>query len=1032
MRLGTADVVIRAKTDQYKKDLKSAENTTQQFGQRSLAAVRGVTTSFASLAGVAGIGGLATAMVSTGARFESEMATVRGVMRASEQEFQALAAAAKQAGETTEWSATQSAEALKYMGMAGWSAEQAVAALPGVLNLATAGGLDLGRASDIVTDSLTAMGMGVQDLSRFNDVLVGTITRSNTNIEMMGESMRYAAPIASQLGYDVEQLAALIGTLANAGIKASDSGTDLRQAMVRNKKAARELGTAETDLIGTLEAAKAAGWGVNEVTENYGMIASKSVLVLMNQLDGYHKLEGQLRNVRGETDALAKVKLDTVAGDFKTLKSAIEGVGIASFEAIEGDLRRNLQDLTDYVRQNRGELVDFARNATEIGRQLVVIAGAAGELSATVLEGWNALPAVVREAGFVGAILGGKKGAATLTGYLLLIGQAKQYFEDLAAGVSAVDLGTGAEEVKGQIADVEAALEKYRRGSRRYKNSVGGLVYAQQQQQNLQALKQHLAEIERQGQAAASAVRTVQTPPAPPIATPNTGADAAAKAYQSAYSSMERITQATYDAMQAKYRADRDAFIADTGDKVTAAAYYAEQMAELNRRMASGGDGETDRIGAQIAALELQATTYGMTQDAATLYALKQQGATDAQQAAAAAALEAVAAMRKQAEQTDAQKANEQAARDFIAALEDQVRTLSMTEEQLQRYRLEQMGATDAQRATAAALLAESERLAASNRMKEEGAALTASLRTEAEQLAAELTHLAELYETGAISAEAYGRAVEDAKARLAPEGEEDYWTKFRESAEQNLTSMDELVGGTIGNFKEQFGSFFASAILDSDNLGDAFGAMAQGMARSMVSAIGEMIAQWLIYQATKMLVDKTAATGAATAMTANATAASIQAGINAYASAAAIPVVGWTIAPAAMASALAVTMPMAASVAALASTAAVGMAHDGIDSVPKSGTWLLEKGERVTTAETSAKLDRVLSRIDQGQGTPGPAKPMNVSVYEAPGTTSTTRQRDDGGLDVIIEQVEREIVGRMDRGTGVAGYFDRRYGRRY
>ncbi|SDE20838.1 phage tail tape measure protein [Desulfuromonas thiophila] len=1022
MRLGTADVVIRAKTDQYKKDLKSAENTTQQFGQRSLAAVRGVTTSFASLAGVAGIGGLATAMVSTGARFESEMATVRGVMRASEQEFQALAAAAKQAGETTEWSATQSAEALKYMGMAGWSAEQAVAALPGVLNLATAGGLDLGRASDIVTDSLTAMGMGVQDLSRFNDVLVGTITRSNTNIEMMGESMRYAAPIASQLGYDVEQLAALIGTLANAGIKASDSGTDLRQAMVRNKKAARELGTAETDLIGTLKAAKAAGWGVNEVTENYGMIASKSVLVLMNQLDGYHKLEGQLRNVRGETDALAKVKLDTVAGDFKTLKSAIEGVGIASFEAIEGDLRRNLQDLTDYVRQNRGELVDFARNATEIGRQLVVIAGAAGELSATVLEGWNALPAVVREAGFVGAILGGKKGAATLTGYLLLIGQAKQYFEDLAAGVSAVDLGTGAEEVKGQIADVEAALEKYRRGSRRYKNSVGGLVYAQQQQQNLQALKQHLAEIERQGQAAASAVRTVQTPPTPTAETktPNTGGDAAAKAYQSAYSSMERITQATYDAMQAKYRADRDAFIADTGDKVTAAAYYAEQMAELNRRM--NPKAPVDPIEQQIAALKEQAETFGMSAKAAAIWRLEQEQAGTAQIEATRAVYEAI-----EAKERDSQIEQQ------IAALKEQAETFGMSAKAAAIWRLEQEQAGTAQIEATRAVYEAIEAKERDAKAEAEGIALKASLRTETERLADELKHLDELYRAEAISAETYGRAVMEQAGKGFTEapsltgfddyGEGDRLSQQSEALEQWYSEQLDL----LEQYRQQKADL--NAVWDEREaevkrqheagLARIEGTryqMALSSASAMFGGMAEMTAQFAGEQSeaykAMFAVSKAFAIAESTV---NLWAAIAKAGNN-----------PWPLNLAAMAS-------VAAAMGGLVSNiAAVGMAHDGIDSVPKSGTWLLEKGERVTTAETSAKLDRVLSRIDQGQGTPGPAKPMNVSVYEAPGTTSTTRQRDDGGLDVIIEQVEREIVGRMDRGTGVAGYFDRRYGRRY
>ena len=206
---------------------------------------------------------------------------------------------------------------------------------------------------------------------------------------------------------------------------------------------------------------------------------------------------------------------------------------------------------------------------------------------------------------------------------------------------------------------------------------------------------------------------------------------------------------------------------------------------------------------------------------------------------------------------------------------------------------------------------------------------------------------------------------------------------------------------------------------------------MAQGMATSMVSAIGEMAAQWLVYQATKLLVDKTTQAGAAAAMTANASAASLQAGINAYASAAAIPITGWAMAPAAMAAALAATSPMAASVAALASTAAVGMAYDGIDSIPQTGTWLLEKGERVTTSDTSKRLDQTLDRV-QSQMSGGGSAANPINIYEASGTSAQVNQNDDGSIDVIISQVEQAVSKRMDRGTGLAGYFDRRYGRKY
>jgi hypothetical protein len=140
-----------------------------------------------------------------------------------------------------------------------------------------------------------------------------------------------------------------------------------------------------------------------------------------------------------------------------------------------------------------------------------------------------------------------------------------------------------------------------------------------------------------------------------------------------------------------------------------------------------------------------------------------------------------------------------------------------------------------------------------------------------------------------------------------------------------------------------------------------------------MVNALGQMAAQWLVYHLVRSSADKAAQGSAAATMTANAEAASLQAGINAYASAAAIPYSGWIVAPGAMAAAQAATQPMVAMIAALASSA-VGMAHDGIDSVPQTGTWLLQRGERVVTESTSKKLDRTLDTVRRDEPKQPPA----------------------------------------------------------
>lgn len=343
-----------------------------------------------------------------------------------------------------------------------------------------------------------------------------------------------------------------------------------------------------------------------------------------------------------------------------------------------------------------------------------------------------------------------------------------------------------------------------------------------------------------------------------------------------------------------------------------------------------------------------------------------------------------------------------------IAALQLQSETYGMTASEVGLYKLEIQGATSKQLALAESLYETIEAGEKHNQRMIEGGQVTVNMRTPTEELAAEIAHLNELLNVGAINADIYGRAVAKAQEKIAGSSVDnaldsffsdidketdrlassDYWSNFLESMENNMMNMDELVGSTLEGWSGQFGDFFADAVLQSDSLGDAFSTLATGMATTMVSAIGQMLAQWLVYQATKAMVDKSIATSAAISMTANAEAASLQAGINAYSSAAAIPITGWAMAPAAMAAALAVTTPMAASIAALAGSAAVGQAHDGIDSVPASGTWLLERGERVTTQNTSAKLDAVLSdlqsKLSGGTGsTVVQSNPKIINVWD-------------------------------------------------
>lgn len=176
--------------------------------------------------------------IKTGAEFEGEMAKVKAVTGATGEEFELLESTAREAGRTTVFSASEAADALYYMGLAGWDAEESQEALGGVLNLAAAGELDLARASDIVTDGMTAMGVevdgytdGVANAEHYTNVLAAAMSNSNTTVDLLGESFKYAAPMAGSLEYSVEDLTLALGLMASAGVKGSQAGTGLKQAL---------------------------------------------------------------------------------------------------------------------------------------------------------------------------------------------------------------------------------------------------------------------------------------------------------------------------------------------------------------------------------------------------------------------------------------------------------------------------------------------------------------------------------------------------------------------------------------------------------------------------------------------------------------------------------------------------------------------------------------------------------------------------------------------------------------------------------
>ena len=300
------------------------------------------------------IGGIVVASTKVGMSFEAEMSKVQAISGASGTQLQQLTEKAKEMGASTKFSATESAQAMEYMAMAGWKTEDMLNGLGGIMNLAAASGEDLATTSDIVTDALTAFGMSASESTRFADVLATAASNSNTTVAGMGETFKYVAPLAGALGYSVEDTAVAIGLMANSGIKGSQAGTALRGMLTNLAKPSSQvagymdkLGLSLTDAAGNAKPLSAllqelrqkfAGLTDAQKTEYAAAIAGQEgmsgLLAIVNASDSdFAKLTDAINNSSGAAEDMANVMNDNLAGAVQSLKSHAEALGIAIYDS---------------------------------------------------------------------------------------------------------------------------------------------------------------------------------------------------------------------------------------------------------------------------------------------------------------------------------------------------------------------------------------------------------------------------------------------------------------------------------------------------------------------------------------------------------------------------------------------------------------------------------------------------------------------------------------------------------------------------
>jgi TP901 family phage tail tape measure protein len=379
VNMGTAIAYLELDTSKFSKGFVSAYNDLKVFGDKSATAeqkLNGLSSAFKTTGGLLSrnvtlpIVGVGAAAVKTATDFEAGMSEVKAISGATGSEFDALRDKAIEMGAKTKFSASDSADAFKYMAMAGWDASAMMDGIAGVMDLAAASGEDLATTSDIVTDALTAFGLQASDSAHFADVLAQASSKSNTNVGLMGETFKYVAPVAGALGYSIEDTAVAIGLMANSGIKGSQAGTALRSTITRlakpvgeAKDAVEELGISITNADGTMKPLsqtmvelreKFAGLTEEQKAQYAAMLAGQEgmsgLLAIVNASDeDFQKLTDEINNANGAAEDMASVMMDNTAGAVEQLKGALESAGILIGEKLTPYIRKLAEWITGLV-----------------------------------------------------------------------------------------------------------------------------------------------------------------------------------------------------------------------------------------------------------------------------------------------------------------------------------------------------------------------------------------------------------------------------------------------------------------------------------------------------------------------------------------------------------------------------------------------------------------------------------------------------------------------------------------------------------
>lgn len=354
--------------------------------------------------------GIGASIVMTAGKFEAGMNKVKAVTGATGEEFDALSEQAKLLGRTTKFTAGQAADAMGFLGMAGFDANEIMAAMPATLQLAAAANMDLGASADIISNILAGYGLEVHELAAANDTLVKAMTSTNVDLSMLGTSFKYVGPVAKSAGLDFDEVAAAIGLMGNAGIQGSMAGTALRGAITRmvkpteeSKKVMNQLGLEFLDTAGRLKPLDEIVQMLEPHAENtgammqlFGQRAGPAMMALVGQgSEALVDLTGELQSAGGTAERIAEVQMQGFNGQMTKLKSAAEGLMIAVAESgLLGTLTELAEKLTGWVSK-------FAETNPEIFKFITIIGAVLAAIGPLL---WIVGKVITVIGGFIGAI----------------------------------------------------------------------------------------------------------------------------------------------------------------------------------------------------------------------------------------------------------------------------------------------------------------------------------------------------------------------------------------------------------------------------------------------------------------------------------------------------------------------------------------------------------------------------------------------------------------------------------------------------